>query len=68
MEYEQVKVIILARLKQWKEAQEIAHDTKDTGVAYFSLGQVQTAGYFCKAILQDLETAFSILEKDNKEA
>ncbi len=62
MDYEQIKVIILARLKQWKEAQEQPHDRKDAGVAYFSLGQVQTAGYFCEAILQDLRTAFDILE------
>ncbi len=61
MDYEQVKVIIESRLKQWEQALDEAADHADNTVIL----SFEASASAARVILQDLETAYSILKAQN---
>lgn len=60
MDYENIKAMIEARLKQWQEQKQSAEHS-------FSLATIEGACHACKTILQDMETANDIYQHQLQE-
>ncbi len=65
MDYENVKAVILAVLKKWRDEQQATIISTDGKTAFFSLGQYQIAEEFSKQVLEQLKTSFDIMEEQH---
>lgn len=55
MDYEAVKAIIMARLKQWQETQA---EPQSKAITYPGVESAQIASVFVREVLQDLQQAY----------
>lgn len=55
MDYEAIKAVILARLKQWQETQA---EPQSKAITYPGVESAQIAGVFVREVLQDLQQAY----------